>query len=206
MNMKNTRKPRIPRRIELKKKAAQFIWEGKLSDRDIATKLKISYDCLHKWKLRPEFRQLIIDLDTQEIELARRKMLKYTDRAVTALVKLTETKKVMVNMPDGRDENGEIKFRKEEAERFVHSDETVRKACVNILETVFSSGGAIYDRDSIKTMFNLFFGMVFVHGGMDMLRKIKSGLEKSPKLKGVEFGKIPLAQLEEPKRKHARST
>lgn len=185
------------RRIELKKKAAQLIWEGTLTDKEIAESLKISYDCLHKWKVKPEFRQLIIDLDTQQIELARRKMLKYVDRAVTALVKLTETKKVMVNTVDGG---------KKEADQFIHSDETVRKACVNILETVFSSGGAIYDQESIKTMFNLFFGMVFVHGGVDMLRKIRGSLEKSPKLKNVEFGKIPLAELEMPKRKNARST
>lgn len=185
------------RRIELKKKAAQLIWEGNLTDRDIAKKLEISYDCLHKWKVKPDFRQLIIDLDTQQIEFARRKMVKYVDRAVTALVKLTETKKVLVNTLDGR---------RVEAEQFIHSDETVRKACVNILETVFSSGGAIYDQESIKTMFNLFFGMVFVHGGVDMLRKIRGSLEKSPKLKDVEFGKIPIAELEMPKRKNARST
>lgn len=140
---------------------------------------------------------MIVDLDTQQIELARRKMLKYVDRAVSALVKLTETKKVMTDTSEG----------KKEVERFVHSDETVRKACVNILEVVFSSGGAIYDQESIKTMFNLFFGMVFVHGGMDVLRKIKTGLEKSPKLKDINLGKIPLAELEEPKKKkYARST
>lgn len=190
--------PRKVRRIELKKKAAELIWEGNLSDKDIARKLRISYDCLHKWKEKSEFRQFIVDLDTLQIELARRKMIKYVDRAVKALVKLTETKQVMVNTPDGQ---------KKKATRFVHSDETVRKACVNILEIVFSSGGAVYDQESIKTMFNLFFGMVFVHGGMDMLRKIKMGLEKSPKLKDVEFGRIPIAELEEPKKKkYARST
>lgn len=168
------------------RKAAKLVWEDNLLDGEIAKEVGISLPLLYKWKKREDFQALLQKIDSQKTTIAKRVMLKHAKRAAKSLVLLTQTQKVK-----GKGKNGK------EFDRFIYNEETVRKACMNILETALVSDGRVYDQETIQVMFSLFFGLVWAHGGMDMLKKIKVGLEKSPQLKGIGFDKIPLAELED---------
>lgn len=100
---------------------ANDIWEGELSQEQIAEKHNTPARTIRDWMQRPEFQALLDEKDEEHRKAAKREATKFAKRATKVLVKLTETQKIKV------DENTEN-------ERFIYSDETVRKAAGDILE------------------------------------------------------------------------
>jgi len=107
-------------RINMKhREVAKDIWDGNLSQKEIARKYNVSERTIRRWQSDPGFKAVLNGIDESYQKATRMVVIRYAQRAVKALVKLTET--VMVKTETG------------EAQRFKYRPETVRKAACDIL-------------------------------------------------------------------------
>ncbi len=98
---------------------ANDLWESNLTDSGLVKKHGISPRTVTRWKKRPEIEDVLRQIAEDTRRATLRTALRYADRAVKSLVKLTET--VSVTTDEGSDQN------------FKYSPETVRKAANDIL-------------------------------------------------------------------------
>lgn len=108
-------------RINLKQReVAKDIWDGKLSQQEIAKKHGVCERTIRRWQNDRDFKSFLDDMDGSYRKVAKRVVIRHAQRAAKALVKLTETVTV--------------KTEKDEQQRFKYRPETVRKAAHDILE------------------------------------------------------------------------
>jgi transposase-like protein len=101
------------------REVANDIWDGKLSQQEIARKHGICERTIRRWQNEEDFKSFLDRMDESYQNAARMVVIRYAQRAAKALVKLTEI--VMV-----KTETGEV-------QRFKYRPETVRKAACDIL-------------------------------------------------------------------------
>ncbi len=107
-------------RINLRhREVAKDIWDGNLSQQEIARKYNVSERTIRRWQSHPDFKAFLTGIDESYQKATRMVVIRHAQRAVKALVKLTET--VTVKTETG------------EEQRFKYRPETVRKAACDIL-------------------------------------------------------------------------
>ena len=106
-------------KINLKhREVANDIWDGKLSQQEIARKHGVSDRTIRRWQNDRDFKSFLDDMDGSYRKAAKGIVIRHAQRAAKALVKLTET--VAVKTDRG------------EQQRFKYRPETVRKAACDI--------------------------------------------------------------------------
>jgi len=101
------------------REVAKDIWDGNLSQQEIAGKYNVSERTIRRWQSDPDFKAFLTGMDESHQKATKMVVIRYAQRAARALVELTEI--VMVKTETG------------EAQRFKYRPETVRKAACDIL-------------------------------------------------------------------------
>jgi uncharacterized protein YjcR len=115
---------------------AKDIWDGNLSQQEIARKYNISERTIRRWQVDSDFKALLQGINESYRKTTNMVVIRYAQRAAKALVKLTET--VVIKTKIG------------EAQRFRYRPETVRKAACDILELAGIKLGAEDSKESGK--------------------------------------------------------
>jgi len=101
------------------REVAKDIWDGKLSQEEIAGKHRVCERTIRRWQNDRDFKNFLDEMDESYRKAAKGIVTRHAQRAAKALVKLTET--VAVETEKG------------EHQRFKYRAETVRKAARDIL-------------------------------------------------------------------------
>jgi transposase len=108
---------------ETHREVAKLIWEGNLELAEIATLQKITERTIYNWKNKPEFDQLLKDLEDEHKSLAKREAIRWARRSVQTLIKLQDIKKIKDKI------TGETL-----SEEFKFGADVARKAACDLLE------------------------------------------------------------------------
>jgi|GEM_PF-3441138 len=137
---------------ETHRKVAKLIWEGNLELAEIAALQEITERTIYNWKNKPEFDQLLKDLEEEHRSLARREAIRWARRSVKTLVKLQD-------IAITKNQSGETI-----SEEFKFGADVARKAACDLLEMAEVKVEKRQGEDFEKFKdFNLFLGDI--HNG-----------------------------------------
>lgn len=108
--------------IDIHREVAKLIWDGDLTLLQIAGQKRITERTISNWKLKPEFDQLLKNLEDEHRSLAKREAIRWARRSVKTLVKLQD-------IAITKDASGQVV-----SEEFKFGADVARKAACDLLE------------------------------------------------------------------------
>jgi hypothetical protein len=108
---------------QLHRDIAKLIWEADLTLAQIAAEKKLTERGIYNWRQKPEFEQILKDLEDEHKTAAKREAIKSAKQSVRTLVKLQDIAAAYTDK-DGKDHPEEFKF----------GADVARKAAVDLLE------------------------------------------------------------------------